>query len=161
MLSLHQIRTLIIRPTLIHLDLYSESAENLLIGTAIQESGLFYVKQLKGGPAVGLFQMEPATHDDIWASFLKYKPELANKIHDIELPHWYGKTAEEMIGNLYYATAMCRVHYYRVKEALPRADNTWELGRYWKQYYNTEQGKGNIRDFVFHYEKAHREDLQS
>jgi hypothetical protein len=49
-----------------------QAAEELLLGTALQESGLIYRRQLNNGPALGLFQMEPATHDDIWADFLTY-----------------------------------------------------------------------------------------
>src|SRR5258708_26545125 len=36
--------------------------------------------QLGGGPAVGLFQMEPTTHDDCWTNFLNFRPVLAGKV---------------------------------------------------------------------------------
>src|SRR5260221_162978 len=52
----------------------------LLLGTALQESGLTYRVQLGGGPARGLFQMEPNTHDDIWDNFLKYRVPLATAV---------------------------------------------------------------------------------
>lgn len=67
-------RWLIQRAT-ISLGLWSQAAEDLLLGTAIQESGLVHVRQV-GGPALGYWQMEPATHDDIWASFVQHRPEL-------------------------------------------------------------------------------------
>ena len=50
---------------------YSIDAVNLLLGTAIQESGgLRWRVQVNGGPARGLFQMEEATYTDIWNNFL-------------------------------------------------------------------------------------------
>ena len=50
------------------------------MGTITQESRATYVKQLGNGPALGLAQMEPATHDDIWINFLKYKTALAEPV---------------------------------------------------------------------------------
>ena len=45
-------------------DLYSRNAEELLMLTAACESNLgHYFKQLGGGPALGIFQVEPATYD--------------------------------------------------------------------------------------------------
>ncbi|KAF0118141.1 MAG: hypothetical protein FD149_866 [Rhodospirillaceae bacterium] len=70
--------TTVIRPTLLHLGLHSPAAEALLLGTAIQESRLgTYLRQTGGGPALGVYQMEPATHEDIWTNFLAYRPDLA------------------------------------------------------------------------------------
>lgn len=56
-----QFRIEIVRPALVTIDLYSDAAENLVMGTAAQESHLDYVKQSGNGPALSLFQMEPAT----------------------------------------------------------------------------------------------------
>jgi len=52
----------------------------LLLGTAIQESHLAARVQYGGGPALGLFQMEPNTHNDVWNNFLKYRPNLASAV---------------------------------------------------------------------------------
>ena len=47
-----QIRSLVIRPALEKLNLWSLSAEELVLGTAIVESGLTYLRQHNDGPAV-------------------------------------------------------------------------------------------------------------
>jgi hypothetical protein len=39
---------------------------------------------------------------------------------------------------------MCRVHYLRVKEALPTENDAAGMASYWKRYYNTVLGKGTI-----------------
>lgn len=61
----------------------------------------------------------------------------------------------QLITNLQYATAMARIHYYRVPESLPRRcdfDNHGlylrALGAYAKHHYNTEQGKAVAQDYT-------------
>lgn len=144
-----QLRDLIIVPVLKHLGMYSEAAANLVLGTAIQESGLHHLVQMGGGPARGIFQMEPATHDDLWLNYLSYRPALVQKINDLELPNWYeGHDADEMEGNLYYAAAMCRLQYYRRPETLPDALDIRGLAEYWKAFYNTANGSGTVEEFL-------------
>lgn len=149
MLDPRQFTTHIIRPALEAIDLYSEAAAELLLGTAIQESRLTYLKQIGGGPALGLFQMEPATHDDIWAKFLEYRIELRDKV--IGLVAVFGP--DEMIWNLYYAAAMCRIHYYRVPEALPEAGDISRQAEYWKAHYNTPLGAGTEQEYMANWHK--------
>lgn len=154
MIDAKQLRELVIRPVLEHLNLYSPVAENLIAGTAAQESGLRYLHQMGRGPAVGLWQMEPATHDDLWTNYLRYNQKLSQLVHDLELPAW-AAGASEMAGNMYYAAAMCRVHYKRVKAPLPADPNdVWAIAQYWKSYYNTPLGKGKVEEFVLNYEKV-------
>lgn len=152
MMDIVQLRNLVVRPVLEHLAPeipYTLSAERLLLGTAAQESKLKYIHQIGAGPAVGLWQMEPFTHDDLWKTTLAGSSNpLAIKVRELELPDWYGKDAREMVGNLYYACAMARVFYRRIKAALPDADDALEMAQYWKKYYNTEHGKGTIDEFI-------------
>lgn len=67
-----------IRPAFTTLAEGGLAAEELLFGTAIQESLLIHRQQLGGGPALGLFQMETATHN--WNNYLKSPSELANRV---------------------------------------------------------------------------------
>ena len=138
----------VIQPVLKAMDLYSLAAEELLLGTAVQESLDFtYRTQIGGGPAKSYFQMEPATHDDIWNNFLCYKSALADKvIATLTAPD--ANKLEELENNDFYAAAMARVHYYRVPKALPDAGDVTGQARYWKQYYNTVLGKGEVSEYV-------------
>ena len=132
----------VIRPALEHIGMYSDKAHVLLLGTALAESHLDYVQQFNGGPARGYFQMETATHDDIWDHFLEFRPELSAKVRALlieALPR-----GVQLEGNSYYAAAMARVHYMRVREHLPNADNPLAMAQYWKTYYNTELGAGTV-----------------
>ena len=131
----------VIRPALLAIGLHSAAAEELLLGTALVESQLVHREQLAGGPALGLFQMEPRTHDDIWRHYLRYRTKLARKV-DALLSRPGADRPAELLAHERYAAAMVRIHYKRVAEALPSAGDTAGMTRYWKRYYNTRRGKG-------------------
>lgn len=150
MLDLRQCRLHLVRPVLTRLGAHSRAAENLVIGTAVQESRLRFLRQLQDGPARGIFQMEPDTHDDIWENYLAFRPELRERVESF-LAASQDKV-EQLIWNFAYATAMCRVHYLRVPYPLPDADDIEGLAAYWKRHYNTELGRGTAEEFARHYE---------
>jgi hypothetical protein len=144
-----QFRDHVIRATLQPMGLWSIEAEELLIGTAAHESQLGrYIVQV-GGPALGVFQMEPATYWDIYRTFLAFDRKLLSRIDGI-VP-MTGRTAEHMITDLRYACVMARLKYYRVAEALPAASDLNGQARYWKQHYNTPKGRGTVWQYVAHY----------
>ncbi len=146
MLDPGEFRRRVIRPTLAPLGLWSEAAEALLLGTALSESGLVRLEQSGGGPALGLYQIEPATHDDVWRAYLAYRPRLAaavQRLTCVAVPR-----REQLVGNLPYATAVARLVYYRVPAPLPAADDLGGLAAYWKTHFNTESGKGRAAEFV-------------
>lgn len=145
-----QLREFIIKPVLNHLNAYSLDAENLLVGTACVESMCGeYLGQLNNGPACGIYQMEPNTAKDIFDNYLKYKPQLDEKVMDFYIPEL--TLNENLRGNLFFATAMCRVHYLRQKGSIP---NTIEgQGLYWKDHYNTHLGAGTVTEYVSKYKK--------
>lgn len=140
----HQLRDLIIRPTLKRLNLWSEAAEELVLGIAIQESDLHYLTQLGGGPARGLWQMEKATHDDIWENFLNGRVKLALNI----LGPYPKPDHARLAWDLAYACAMCRAHLLRCPGELPPAGDINGQAKYWKQYYNTPLGAGTTKKYI-------------
>lgn len=144
MIDVKQFTELVIQPALREIGLYSEAAEELLLGTALQESRLQYLKQLGRGPALGVFQMEPATYNDIWSNYLAYKPELAEKV--ARLAH--KREAKSMATDLLFAAAMCRVHYLRVSAPLPGEGDVPGQAAYWKEYYNTYLGAGTEDEYI-------------
>jgi hypothetical protein len=135
------------RPALATLVAGGLAAEQLLLGTAIQESLLVHRRQLGNGPARGLFQMEPATHDDCWANFLKFRAPLAARVR-LTLDAGQQAAARTMEVNDRYAAAMCRVRYLRVPAAMPAADDIEAMANYWKQHYNTPLGAGTPDEFL-------------
>jgi hypothetical protein len=128
----------------------SDAAVNLLTGTALVESGLEDLVQLPNGPALGLWQMEPATHYDCWTHFLDYEKndelvKIAKSVtnaDDLSLI-WYGDLT--MVWNLRYACFMARVKYIRAPNALPAADDALALAAYHKTWYNTALGAADVQ----------------
>lgn len=143
-----QFKLYIIVPTLAKLGLYSDSAVNLLLGTCAQESQMgTYLKQING-PALGIYQEEPASHDDVWDNYLKYKPDLAGKVLAID-----SRDTNNLIINLSYATAIARIQYLRAPCPFPAADDLVGLASYYKRYYNTEQGAATVDEFIDNYKR--------
>ena len=140
----HQLRDLVIRPTLKRLDLWTDAAEELVLGIAIQESGLHYLTQLGGGPARGLWQMEKITHDDIWENFLHSRIKLGLRI----LGPYVKPDHSRLVWDLAYACAMCRAHLLRCPGELPKAGDLNGQARYWKKFYNTPLGAGTVEEYI-------------
>lgn len=136
--------TTIVRPTLNALATTSEAAEMLLMGTAAQESNLKFTRQI-GGPALGYFQMEPATYDDCWTNFLDFRPALAAKVLAVRTAPGPALAAD-LETDPQYAAAMARVRYMRVAAPIPTEPK--EIAAYWKLYYNTPLGAGTVEAFI-------------
>jgi len=141
-------RKTVIQPVLLRFGVKNIAAEELLLGTAVQESlNFMYRSQVGGGPAKGYFQMEPATHNDIWDNYLKYRKNLASNVMSfLSTPN--ADRILELENNDKYAAAMARVHYMRVTAPLPKAGDVAAQARYWKQYYNTPLGKGVPHEYI-------------
>ena len=132
----------IIRPTLLYLGnrYASVEAEQLLLGTALQESGGFkWRKQLGGGPALSYYQIEPATMYDRY----KYSTVVRTKVDAL-------RNGQSKLYALQYndrfATALARMIYYSKPGKIP-SDPDGQAS-YWKRYYNTYSGAGTISEYM-------------
>lgn len=129
--------------------LNSKSAANLLLLTCAVESNLGHHLKQVNGPALGIYQMEPKTASDIYENFLDFRPELKESVDRFKADNI--TVDDNLTGNLFYATAMARVHYYRVPEELPHHEDIAGLASYWKSYYNTPKGKGTVEQAILKY----------
>ena len=144
-----QLREYVVRPVLKDLDLWSLAAENLLLGTAAQESQMGTYLHQVNGPACGIYQIEPQTHADVWTSYLRFRPELSAKVIQ------YGKAGvlANLTYSLAYATAIARIIYYRYSDELPAATDVPGLAALYKKRYNTYDGKASVQQFIDNYNK--------
>lgn len=154
-LSAKDFRQYIVRPVLQYLDPeipYSQGAEDLIMGTAAQESHLMYLDQLTPGPgpAFGLFQMERATEKWLWESYVQKDPILKSKFESL-LASYPSDRMEQMRCNLAYAAGMARMRYMVVKEPIPQSIDG--IAAYYKKYYNTYKGKATVAEFLLNYKK--------
>jgi hypothetical protein len=149
MIRAAELKRWVIRPVLAELELGGAAAEELLLGTAAVESRLgAYLDQTTPGPgpAYGIYQMEAATHDDLWDNFIRFRQPLAADVMRFHAMRPEG--VAQLHGNLYYATAMARALYLRAKAPLPAAGDRAGQARYWKAHWNTELGAGTEKGFL-------------
>jgi len=151
------LRTHVIEPTLSLLGAFDErmntpASVELLMGTAAQESDLgYYLVQTKG-PALGIYQIEPATHDSIWKYYInrKGKEKLREIIYGIcgctEQPDRYA-----LITNLAYATAVARLKYWPIAAAIP--EDMWGQAEYWDKWFNANPLIGTTLEYVESYKQ--------
>lgn len=136
----------VIRPSLMCIGMHSRQAEILVLGTALHESKLRERDQRGGGQALGLFQIEPETHSDIWDNYLRFRPTLARRVeHLLDLEP---DRTQQLRDNDRYGAALARIHYERTGLALPDAADLDGQARFWKSHYNTHLGRGRPEDYV-------------
>lgn len=134
---------------------YSKAACQQLLATCAQESNCGkYIKQI-GGPALGIMQIEPATHKSIWVDYINYRPELKALMLSM-LPDSargdgiisFNARNNCLITNLEYAVCIARLVYYRTPYPMPEVgekDTAWKL---YKKVYNTASGKATEEEFM-------------
>ena len=134
------------------LGLYSAGAEELLVATCAQESHMGTYRKQIGGPALGIFQMEPATFNDIQGNYLRYHHELAMRINTLGSNGMlHDPSAWELVDNDPLAIAMARVQYLRAPGVLPDPLDLKGLWLYYKAHYNTPAGAATIEQFYRNY----------
>ena len=126
------------------LDMHSPDAFDLVMRTGMQESRFEHLEQIRG-PALGFFQVEPDTANDIWYHYLVFKESLRDKLKLLEIPMgpWDDFT---IMSNIALQAALCRLHYRRFKPPIPSTIE--EQANYWKNLYNTSRGKGKPEEFI-------------
>lgn len=131
-----QLRDFVIIPALNDIGLHSDVAVNLMLGTAATESQCGTWLRQVNGPALGIYQMEPTTFNDLWWRFPQELYIYRGTIDPYRL-QW----------DLRAATIFSRIKYYLDKRPLPNNDKV-EIARYWKAVYNTDIGKGSTAKFL-------------
>ncbi|EHH68362.1 hypothetical protein [Gluconobacter morbifer] len=149
--NLSQVKRLWITPALTALGLSQLARINLVTGIGLVESDYVWLEQLNDGPARGFWQMEIATHDDIWKNSLP-DPSRSRVLAGLHrLLCGRAPEASLMAADPLYGAAMCAVKILLAPEALPAADDAAGQARYHKRWYNTPLGSAcalaNIPDF--------------
>lgn len=149
----------------------------LLLATALAETG---GRELQQGPtdeptdALSFWQIEPATHLDIYRNFLQVRPVLRGVIRETSgmliypgdvaasprlvdlfqrsngLPGDSGGCPPHwfLSANPRYACFMSRITYLRAPDEIPEFEGDIEpFAEIWKEVYNTPGGRGTIEHF--------------
>tara|TARA_R110002051_G_scaffold283026_1_gene344746 strand:- start:236 stop:712 length:477 start_codon:yes stop_codon:yes gene_type:complete len=116
----------------------------LLMISAHESRGFVCCKQLNGGPAIGLFQMEPNTFDFVQGYLTR-----TNKFPLISR----SMIVERLLIDVEFAAAMARVYLWTEPTPLPDADDLQGLAEYASKFWN-RGGKGEpheyLNDFLTH-----------
>ena len=132
--------------TLKQLGMYSEDAAAMIYATGMAESKYRYLSQMGDGPAIGFFQLEPATMRDIMDNYVAYRKSILESLKNLG----YAEDDSEyrVKSNIALQVAFCRLKYKRDPFPLPKLDNKEDQADYWKRVYNTELGKGTVEHFL-------------
>ena len=128
------------------LDMHSQDAFDLVMRTGMQESKFKYLEQLGEGPALGFFQVEPATAEDTWVNYLVFKTSIREKLSLVApLGPWDEIT---IMSNIALQVALCRFKYRRDRYRIP--SDIIGQASYYKRIYNTPAGKATEAEFIAH-----------
>lgn len=148
-----QLRDLIIRPTLDMLGLGGVNVEQLMLATCAQESNMGEFIAQVHGPALGIFEMEPPTYNDL-IFYLgqdarhNLKERILGSLFAVVMP-----AADALVWNLRLSVIMARLLYLRAPKALPEAGDLNGLWNYYKVYYNSIKGAATKEQFIANYNK--------
>lgn len=145
MINLKNIRDYVVIPALTKIGHAEPAAIRLVIGTGLIESNYEYLAQ-QGGPALGLWQMEPVTHNDLYNRFLGERPVLKSLVDELLVPNI--GPLDQLSWNLQYAAVMCRVKYLSIPDNLPSVDDLEGISSYYKKWYNTPLGSATADKFM-------------
>lgn len=121
---------------------FSDSAVMAIQMIIAHESvGGKYLAQTNG-PALGVIQMEPATHDDVWNFGDSIR---ANGL----LFGFLNSAADRLIYDLRYNVFMARQKLFMAKGALP--DNAYDMAVYLKKHWNGD-GKATPEKYLNDFE---------
>lgn len=142
---------LVIRPTLQYLGEDSPSAQTLLVATAAIESGMGFHLTTQHREGLGVFQISPECHQEIWDNYLAKDPELASKVRGLASQHEFlSHPHEELATNLRYATAIAWLVYKRTNCPLPAADDIPSMAKFWRSHFH-QQPQASIKAFIKRY----------
>lgn len=148
------LRDYVVRPTLRNIGLWSQEAEELILGTIAIESTMGYsIRQLGNAYARGLGQCEPPTFSWLAYDYLpNSKPELYSKIMNVCGIDKY--KIDYLDWNLAFAVALIRVRYLPVPGAIPK--ELASQAAYWKKYYNASPNGRTAQDYIRVYDRLVR-----
>lgn len=118
------------------------TAKDMIIETAIAETGLGQIEDKTVGAGMGLTQFDELPFNDIRDRSIKSRPKILKDLGvDISLVHW-----DDLRYNQFLALLFTRLLYKPVNEDIPATIE--ERAAYWKEHYNTKAGKGTVEHYL-------------
>ena len=131
------------------IDCYSDDALALVVRTGMAESGYRALRGYgEGNPAIGFWQVEPATLYDMMRNYIIYRPKHRKNLEELGMEFTGDDIEMSVIRNIGVQAALCRLHYRRDRDPIPSWDDLKGQASYWKKVYNTHLGKGTVEHFM-------------
>ena len=119
-----------------------ETAKEMIIETAIAETGLGQIEDKTVGAGMGLTQFDEMPFNDVRNRTMKLKSQIQRDLKiDISLVEW-----DDLRYNQFLALLFTRLHYWLKGDPIPATIE--ERAKYWKLHYNTVQGKGTPEHYL-------------
>lgn len=150
------INSLIIKPALIACGLWSLEAQALVYGTALAETGFNYIKQIgnvtNGG--LGFWQCQPSDHSDLKMWLRRYdKKGFQDRVLSACYMSSMATDDNELMWNIRYAAIVCRLHYARISEPIPKINDASKMCDFYVRLYNSG-GKSSMEKDVWAFQQA-------
>ena len=118
------------------------TAKEMIIETAITETGLGQIEDKTVGAGMGLTQFDDKPFQDIRDRSIKLRPKILKELKiDISLVKW-----DDLRYNQFLALLFTRLHYWLKGDPIPATIE--ERANYWKLHYNTKFGKGTVEHYL-------------
>lgn len=119
-----------------------ETAKEMIIETAIAETGLGQIEDKTVDAGMGITQFDKLPFDDVKNRSMKLKEKIKKELHiDISLVEW-----DDLRYNQFLALLFTRLHYWLKGDPIPATIE--ERAKYWKLHYNTVLGKGTPEHYL-------------
>jgi hypothetical protein len=119
----------------------TKTAADLLMATAAMETDLGTWLSQVGGPALGVFQIEPATLAGLLGQLGTAEAKALATVATPQAP------LVQVESNMVYAAATCRLYYWMNPMPLP-SDTVAGLWSMYKAVWNTPAGAATMDDFT-------------
>lgn len=149
MINRHQLRDLITK-VLHEMEpqvTFSNEAVEILMMIASHESHLGTYLRQKRGPALGLFQMEPTTEQDVFDNYLSFHEEKK----ELMCAYSTRSNTPDLEHNLAYQIVIARLHLTRKPGRLP--SDPLAMAKYLKKHWNTDKGVATAQDYLEGYKE--------
>lgn len=120
----------------------NSTAVEMIIETAVAETGLGRIEDKTIGAGMGLTQFDKLPFDDIKARNIKLREKIYKELKvDISLVNW-----DDLRYNSFLALLFTRLFYLLKGDPIPKTIE--ERASYWKLHYNTKLGKGTPEHYL-------------
>lgn len=149
-IAVKELRELIIKPCLQLLNEDSETVENLLLGTAAQESLLGQHCFCQKTNGLGIYRITAEKHRELWDKYLVQFPDLASLQRGLASQQQFLKNPHaELITNLSYSTGMAWMIYRRAGIDTGKPLEFPALATLWVNHFDNGTGAArNTDDFI-------------